>query len=723
MNAFFDLRIDTVHYRGGRGGVIMSGNCMLSGNRYIASISRDLLEGLPSIREGKIWRLWGEEKECELQFTHSNIVETMIYVTAAQNLSSTYENIVNFIIEEDKVGVSESRELLELFEQELIHTIANNNVESLTQVLPEKTAQQLCNTYLNSTATETAKFLDRLGLSADMAKKVAGMYGSQTVKKIIEDPYRLLSFGISWGEVDHFALTYCQIESSSSLRLQAAIEESLYQACEDGSTVIKLKDLRKELHAVLQEMPLVHKALALENTNGQYYSIDSFYYPAGTWLIEKRIAAWVSQTLLAKNESLFTAATLKRGIAEFEEAEKVSLSAEQKSALKTCLGNNLSLLIGAEDSAKKVTLKCLYHLLEQASTKNSVYRVSLSGMVVSRMEKLSTCTTHTLASFMRLLNKGDVDEAAWIILEEANMVDTVNFFRLIDNLPANCRVLLAGDDKQLTPIGIGYIFQSLAELSVPKAYLEHAYISSESESIPYVLQSIRQGIWRGIANYSEGGIGVSFLNCDNSAIDNNVLALYQQLSLESEPQIICPTQSGSGGADVLNSLIQPLANMSLDTLTYMDSVFGMMNYQSSTGAFTVGDRVVYTKSGHNNELRDGSLGVIVKKLNPAKSSSPVCKVDFGVDGLYSFKAEDLEHLEMAYAITAHRAQGYRFKTVIIPIRKSRLLERSLLYMAISRGVEQIILVGNREAAINAVQKVATSPRMVGLTHLVEDKYK
>ncbi len=83
-------------------GFIMSGNCMLSGNRYIASINRDTLSDLPTITKGKIWRLWGTEKECEFQFTEKNVVETMIYVTEAQNLSSTYENIVHFIIDEDK---------------------------------------------------------------------------------------------------------------------------------------------------------------------------------------------------------------------------------------------------------------------------------------------------------------------------------------------------------------------------------------------------------------------------------------------------------------------------------------------------------------------------------------------------------------------------------------------------------------------------------------------
>lgn len=723
MNAFFDLRIDTVHYRGNRGGVIMSGNCMLSGNRYIASISRDILLDLPVICKGKIWRLWGIEKECGLQFPDENIVETMIYVSSAQNLSSTYENIVNFIIDEDKIGLSESRQLLELFDTDLIGTIARNDAEALMQVLPEKIALQLCSTFSNSSGAEASRFLNRLGVQQSTIKKIVAIYRTETIQKIIEDPYRLLSFGISWNEVDHFALTYCQIESKSKVRLQAAIEESLYRTCEDGSTVIKLKDLRQVLESILKKMPLVHKALAFEDSNGQYHNMNSFYYPAGAWLIEQKIADWMSQQIPKKGNSLFTAAALKQAITKFEESENLKLSTDQKTALKTVTTNSMSLIIGAHGVGKRTTLKCLYAAVADISPSTPIYRIALSGAVIAQMNELSTCTTHTLASFAKLASKNAIVDESWIVIEEASMIDNVNFFRLMNCLPDNCKMILVGDDKQLTPLGVGFILNALAELKVPKTLLEHEYISPEVGSIGYVLQAVRQGIWRGINAYSDDFAGVAFVSCKNTEIDNNVLELYKQLSVEGETQVICPTQSGSGGADTLNALIQPQANMSLDALTYIDEEFGIMSYQSNTGAFTVGDKVVYTKNSHTNELRNGSLGTIVKKLIPAKANSPICKVDFGIDGVHSFKAEELENLEMAYAITAHRSQGYQFKSVIIPIRQSRLLERSLLYMAISRGVEQIILVGNKEAAINAVEKIVSNSRTVGLTHLIADKYK
>ncbi len=593
----------------------------------------------------------------------------------------------------------------------------------LTQVLPEKVAVQLCSTFSNANTSESSRFLSRLGLQQSVIKKVTAIYRTETIQKIIEDPYRLLSFGISWTEVDQFALTYCQIDSKSKARLQAAIEESLYRTCDDGSTVIKLKDLRKVLQSILKEMSLVHKALAFEDSNGQYHNINSFYYPAGAWLIEQKIANWISQKIPEKGNVLFTTPALKRAIAAFESTEDLMLSTDQKTALKTCTTNSMSLIIGAQGVGKTTTLKCLYAAVTDISPSTPIYRIAVSGAVVGQMDELSTCETHTLASFAKLASKNAIVDGSWVVVEEANMIDNVNFFRLMNCLSENCKIVLVGDDKQLTPLGVGFILNALAELKVPKTLLEHEYTSPEIGSINYVLQAVRQGIWRGINAYSEGFEGVAFVSCKNTDIDNNVLELYKQLSIEGEPQVICPTQSGSGGADTLNALIQPQANMSLDELTYIDEEFGIMSYQSNTSAFTVGDKVVYTKNNHNNELRNGSLGVIVKKLIPAKANSPICKIDFGVDGIHNFKAEELENLEMAYAITAHRAQGYRFKSVIIPIRQSRLLERSLLYMAISRGVEQVILVGNREAAVNAVEKVVSNSRTVGLTHLIADKYK
>lgn len=719
MNEFLDLRIDAVHYRGSRGGVILSGNCMLSGNRYIASINRDELLDLPVIRRGKIWRFWGVEKECELQFPHDNVLETMIYVTKAQDLSSTYENIVNFIVDEDKIGLSTSRQLLEHFEADLIRIIANREIALLQEILPEKTAELLCDTFASASSAEASRFLDRFGISQEIINKITVVYGAETIQKIIDDPYRLLSFGVSWGEVDAFATTYCHVETKSPLRLHAAIEEALYRACEDGSTAIKLKDLRGVLFSVLNNMPLVHRALALNDSNGQYRNIDNFYYPAGAWLVEKRIADWVIKKDSESVDRLLSDDELKSSINRFQGEKGFKLSASQKSALKQNTTKSLSLLIGVNGVGKSTALECLYQSAASVMPVKNIYRLALNATVIERMSDLSSyCTTYSLFNFIQHARRHSIPDGSLIVLEEANTIDNVQFYRFINVLPETCFVVLAGDAQQLAPLGVGSVLHALASLNIPKTILHDQYVSSGVGSIPYVLQAVQQGIWRGIKAYSAGLEGVSFLSCSNSDIDHNVLELYKRLSEEDEAQVICPTQSGSGGADTLNALIQPQANMSLDELTYLDQEFGVMSYRSSTGSFTVGDKVVYTKNNANNGLREGSLGVIVKKLRPTKTNSPICKIDFGTDGIYNFIAEELECLEMAYAITAHRSQGYQFKSVIIPIRQSRFLERSLLYMAISRGVERVILVGNREAAINAVEKIAESTRTVGLARLI-----
>ncbi|TBR40810.1 hypothetical protein CBF23_011395 [Marinomonas agarivorans] len=719
MNEFLDLRINTVHYRGNRGGVILSGNCMLSGNRYIASINRDELVDLPIIRKGKIWRLWGVEKECELQFPGANVQENMIYVSQAQNLSSTYENLINFIVDEEKISLSESRHLLEHFEGNLRQAIIDNDIEALSNVLPEKKATILCETFASANIQEAVKFLERLGLSQSIAKKVVEMYGRESISKIITDPYRLLSFGVAWSEVDHFATNHCYIDSKSELRLSAAVEEALYRACDDGSTAIKLKDLRLVLNGVLNSTSLVHKALSLNGVSAQYRAIDNFYYPAGGWLIEQRIAQWVIEKKKEPVKELFTTPQLKQIIDDFQQLETLTFSSVQKKALKLCSSTNLNLLIGANGVGKNKILQCLYRGVVKFHPDMPLYRISLNGKLVNAMNSIDGVNNQTVSGFVKYMRRHAIEQDMMLVIEEANMIDNVQFYRLINQLPKGCRLILVGDNKQLSPLGVGSILQALSETDIAKTVLKDKYDVPENGTIDYVLESIRQGIWRGIKAYTDDLSGVGFVSCSNSDIDHNVLELYKRLSDEDpDTQVICPTQSGSGGADTLNALIQPLANTSLEELTYVDSEFGFMSYRSNTGPFTVGDKVVYTKCNENNELRDGSLGEIIKQLNPNKSNSPICKIDFGVDGVHNFKPEDLEDLEMAYAITAHRAQGYRFKNVIIPVRQSRSLDRSLLYAAISCGVERVILVGNREAAINAVEKFATSTRTVGLAKLI-----
>lgn len=718
MNEFLDLRINTVHYRGNRGGAILSGNCMLSGNRYIASINRDELMDLPIIRKGKIWRLWGEEKECELQFPGANVRENMIYVTRAQNLSSTYENLINFIVDEEKISLSESRNVLENFDGNILQAIIANDIDVLSELLSVKKATLLCETFSNANNVDATKFLDRLGLPQSITKKVIEMYGTQTISKVITDPYRLLSFGLAWNEVDLFATNHCYIEDKSELRLRAAVEEALYRACDDGSTAIKLKDLRAVLHGVLHSMALVHKALALKDLDAQYRAIDNFYYPAGAWLIEQRIAQWVLEKKAEKAKDLFSASQLKQIVQDFQKKEELTFSSVQNKALKLCAASSLNLLIGADGVGKTKILQCLYYGVTNLYPEMPLYRISLSGKLVKAMDNIAGVVNYTLSGFIKHVRRNPIQQEVMLVIEEANMIDNVQFYRLINHLPVGCRMILAGDNKQLSPLGVGAVLYALSETDVSRTVLKDKYEEPENGSIDYVLQSIRQGIWRGIKAYSEDFSGVGFVSCSNSDIDHNVLELYKRLSNDGDTQVICPTQFGSGGADTLNSLIQPQANMSLEELTYVDNEFGLMSYRSNTGPFTVGDKVVYTKNNEQNELRNGSLGSIVKQLSSVKANGPVCKIDFGEDGVYNFKPEELEDLEMAYAITAHRAQGYKFKNVIIPIRQSRFLDRSLLYSAIACGAERVILVGNREAAINAVEKFAVSTRTVGLAKLI-----
>ena len=210
------------------------------------------------------------------------------------------------------------------------------------------------------------------------------------------------------------------------------------------------------------------------------------------------------------------------------------------------------------------------------------------------------------------------------------------------------------------------------------------------------------------------------MHCTEDQIGSAVIDVYRELGGDGsshDVQILCPTRSGIGGTGTLNIALQNTFKSEQPSICFTDEEFGTITYLSGCGSFKLGDLVIYTRNDYERGLRNGSLGKILQTLQAADPSEPVCIADF--EGMrVELNATDLGYLELAYAITVHKSQGSQFNRVIVPLRRSRLLDLTLLYTAVTRSINQVVLIGDELVARKALRRISADCRMVGLPQLI-----
>lgn len=416
-------------------------------------------------------------------------------------------------------------------------------------------------------------------------------------------------------------------------------------------------------------------------------------------------------------------------IADFEQSEHehlklnaFALNEAQRAAVKTSLKSRFSIITGGAGVGKTTVLKALYKALD--TTGRPRFQMALSGRATARMIEATGEEARTIASFLRRIGANEMGPAPIIVIDEASMLDLVTFYRLVQKLPSESQVILVGDPYQLPPIGAGLILHVLCGMEgVPTTELVEVKRQARDSAIPLASRQIRDGQCPRFS--SDERDEVVFLPCSDDQIIPTVLRLYEQDS--ENTQILSATRSCRfTGVDALNRICH---------VEYGDHTRQLLAENQETGeieatGLSVGDLVMYTANDWIRNLQNGSLGQLNEIFDAPRSvdmgdeEKPfICKA-LGMasfDGVRHYILDtDIDSLELAYSITVHKAQGSQFRRVIIPVRKSRILDRTFVYTAATRAQLQVVFVGD----LDAVEKAIALPpkafsRQVGLRALLE----
>lgn len=703
----FTVRVSAVRSQSpqGRGGAIFTGvEVGDDGSRVDAKTH--LVVKAPhwllntSIEVGQLWRVTGNATPTTIVVNGYRLTESTLTPEAMELLRPSGEHIVTLLAECEAftgIGMVKARRLWDHFGQDLYAILDNGDVKRLQEVMTAEAAVSLVDAWRRWGDTFTLQWLQAKGFSVTLGRKVIEYLSPHPAIKIEEDPYRLISFAADWATTDKLAREAFGLSEDDPRRLAGAVEEALYGAFDAGHTCVTRSEAAQRIGRLIGSggMNLVDRALVEAEARGCFLRRADRLHAVGPYVMELGIAESIAQRA-AQPESLLSRAKLTTLLAEYQSESGITLEASQIEALEVANANPIAVITGGAGTGKTTVLRAFFGLCGAAGW--PIFAMALSGRAARRIGEATGHPATTIAGFLTRFNPAQAPERAVVVIDEASMLDLPAAYRLIRHLPQGYRFLLVGDPHQLPPVGPGLLLHELAQQrGIPLVELKQ--VKRYGGKIAEAANAIRQGQWHDLP--SDPKADIAFLPCALNDINDTVLGL-----LTDDPnatQILCATRTAAaGGVKAINALCLVELHANSKELLCWNAQFEAVQ---GTG-FRVGSPVICLINDWKKNLQNGSLGVIVSVEPPDRNAEPgqslgVIRWDDGQER--DLTPDLLPHLELAYAITIHKAQGSQFPRIILPVRHSRLLDRTLLYTAITRAQKQVILVGDVIAARAAVE--------------------
>lgn len=589
------------------------------------------------------------------------------------------------------IGPAAAARLWDRFGDDLPRVLGAGAADLLATVVGEDRAAGLVAAWREHLAVgDIVVWLGENGFDLRLAGRILALWGADAARRLRKRPYDLMALA-PWKAVDQAALQ-SGVKEDDPARLVAAVESVLYDRFEEHHTWIAGDELIEEISQKLEPAGgLATEALCLAVEEGAAFAFADGYQAAGAHMMEGYVAARLSAMMAAPPAGDLVArpitdADVETWLRREQDAGGWSLDPEQRQAVRMGAKAALGLLVGGAGVGKTTVLKAVCGVVEAHG--HAVHLVALAGRAAVRMSEATHRPASTIAAFLGRIEAGEValGPQSLLVVDEASMVDLPTAYRILRRLPDGCRLLLVGDDAQLPPIGFGLVFHKLVALpEVSLVRLIRVHRQAAATGIPHVAMTVRAGTVPMMNGELQGPQpGVVFLDGSSggqATLDDIVDAVAACGGWRDDMRVLCPTKGGDVGTEAVNAYFH-------DILTHGRECM------AGTG-YAVGEPVMFLRNDYRLDLRNGSLGVVTGIATEA------LEVDF--DGVrHELAGRNLDDTALAYAITVHKAQGTAFRRIVVPVAPTRLLDRSLVYTAITRAQEQAVLVGDRKAFEKAV---------------------
>ncbi|MFE5936749.1 ATP-dependent RecD-like DNA helicase [Streptomyces sp. NPDC056470] len=580
---------------------------------------------------------------------------------------------------------------------------------------------------------EVMVFLQGVGVSTSIAVRIYKKYGDASISVVRNQPYRLAAdvWGIGFLTADKIAQSV-GIPHDSPDRVKAGLQYALSQSTDQGHCFLPEEQLIREAVKLLQvDTGLVIECLAELAQDPEGVVRETVPGPEGlpvtaVYLIpfhraELSLAAQTKRLLHAPEDRMaaFQDVAWDKALAWLADRTGASLAPEQEEAVRLALTRRVAVLTGGPGCGKSFTVRSIVELARAKRAK--VVLAAPTGRAAKRLAELTGTDASTVHRLLELKPGGDAAydrdrplDADLVVVDEASMLDLLLANKLVKAVAPGAHLLLVGDVDQLPSVGAGEVLGDLLAPGSPVPAVRLTRIFRQAQQSGVVTNAHR--VNAGLPPVTTG-LPDFFLFAEDETEDAARVAVEVAarripakfgLDPRRDVQVLAPMHRGPAGAGVLNGLLQQAITPARPDLP--EKRFGGR-------VFRVGDKVTQIRNNYDkgaNGVFNGTVGVVTA-LDTVEQRLTV-RTDEDEEVGYDF--DELDELAHAYAVTIHRSQGSEYPAVVIPVTNSAwvMLQRNLLYTAVTRAKKLVVLVGSRKAIAQAVRTVSAGRRFTALAH-------
>ncbi len=576
---------------------------------------------------------------------------------------------------------------------------------------------------------EVMLFLQGHGVSTNLAVKIYKHYGDQAIELVSRDPYRLATdiFGIGFRTADRIAQSL-GLAPDSPQRVAAGVLYVLNTATDDGHVFLPRETLAQQAAEVLDvsaeaveasverlarqgdvRVERVPVGDGTEHVEGVY--LPPLYYSERGAATRLREMTRTPASRLADLQR----ADWARLLSEVAAQNGVQLTEQQQHAVRSALTHKVSVLTGGPGTGKTTTLRTVIAVLRRTG-----HRFMLASPTGRAAKRLSEATGEPARTIHRMLgykpgergflhNEDNPLRTDVVIVDEASMVDLVLFYNLLKAIAPQTHLLLVGDVDQLPSVGAGSVLQDVIRGGVgPVTRLNVIFRQAAHSLIVANAHRINRGEMPDLSNQAEDFFFFPAQEPQAAAemlVDVVVNRIPRRFGLDPlrDVQVLAPMYRGAVGVSALNDVLQAELNPNPNGRKAERRLFGRL--------FRVGDKVIQTRNNYDKEVYNGDIGR-VHALDMTNQRLTVA-ID---DRFVSYDWAEADELTHAYCISVHRAQGSEYPCVVLPMvtQHYMMLQRNLLYTAITRARRLVVLVGTKRAVAIAVRNNRVARRWSAL---------
>ena len=638
------------------------------------------------------------------------------------------------------IGPATAMKIIEKFGEDTFE-ILENSPERLSEIkgISHDKAKEMSRRFKEQFAVrEIMIALEKFGMSPSECLNAYKTFGAAAVERITENPYILCreGLGIRFERADEIAQT-SPIPVNGLFRHRAGVLHILKHNLRNGHTCLPREKLiipAKELLGTEREetQEIITDLIEDKEIVEDFFNDKSYLFLPEEYRDEKSIADRIKVMLKFPPAQ---GRTVDNDIDKIEERRNIKFEQKQRDAIKTAVTKGLLVLTGGPGTGKTTTLNGILELYEKKKL-----RVLLAAPTGRAAMRMSEVTGKEAKTIHRLLEVEWVDdskksrftrnmenplEADAVIVDELSMVDTHLFAALLDALPLGCRLVMVGDSDQLPPVGAGNVLQDIISSELlPVVALTEVFRQSLESLIVTNAHKIVKGEYPDLSHTDKDFFFLqrnSIFQAASTVVDlyvNRLPKAYGYNPIE-DIQILAPSKKGELGTVSLNAALQGLLN---------PAAKDKEEFSGAGRVFREGDKVMQIKNNYDifwTRCKEASSGIFngdIGIITAINHNASFMKIDFdGRIAVYPF--ENAAELDLAYAITVHKSQGCEFEAVVMPVCSviPQLSYRNLLYTAVTRAKNRLILVGN-QGQINAmVDNDKKTRRYSALKYFLERK--